>query len=252
MEQPTNNTTDFGFKKINATLKEKMVSDIFQSVANKYDLMNDLMSFGIHRLWKQMTIQSTAARPGQNILDIAGGTGDIAAGLSPIVGKTGCVVLADINAAMLKVGRNKLIDNGHYSNIKFVQANAEHLPFASNQFHCATMAFGLRNVTNKAKALASIYSILKPGGRLLVLEFSNSIKLPMLQKIYDTYSFKILPWLGERITGDSDSYRYLAESIRTYPDPDTITGMMQQAGFVKTNYQYITGGIVSLHKGIKA
>lgn len=243
-------TTHFGYQTVESDDKEKRVAEVFQSVAGKYDLMNDLMSMGIHRLWKRFTIEMSAARSGQKILDIAGGTGDLAAKFSKIVGKSGQVVLADISGAMLEVGRDKLMDTGICGNVDYVQANAECLPFADNSFDCITMAFGLRNVTDKDEALHSMHRVLKPGGRLLVLEFSKTDN-PVLSKLYDAYSFIALPVLGKLIVGDADSYRYLAESIRMHPDQETLEQMMKSAGFVQTDYHNMTGGIVALHKGIK-
>ncbi len=243
-------TTHFGFETVNKTEKAGKVAEVFHSVAEKYDLMNDLMSFGIHRLWKRYTIEMSGAKKGQRILDIAGGTGDLAAKFSEIVGDSGEVILADINASMLEVGRRRLIDLGLFNNLKFVQANAECLPFPDNHFDLITIAFGLRNVTDKDKALRSMNRILKPGGRLLVLEFSKPIA-PGLDKVYDLYSFKILPKMGELVANDSESYKYLAESIRMHPDQQTLKGMMQEAGFEDCDYYNLTGGIVALHRGFK-
>lgn len=242
--------THFGFDKVKASEKSGRVAEVFHSVAARYDIMNDLMSGGIHRLWKRATIESSAARPGQKILDIAGGTGDLSAKFSRIVGDTGLVVLADINSSMLNVGRDKLLDRGVVGNLQFVQADAQQLPFPDNFFDCITIAFGLRNVTDKDEALRSMYRILKPGGRLLVLEFSKP-QNPALEKIYDQYSFRILPAMGKIIADDADSYRYLAESIRMHPDQETLKTMMLNAGFEKCGYQNMTGGIVALHKGFK-
>ncbi len=243
-------TTHFGFKDVALEEKQGMVAQVFDSVAVKYDLMNDLMSAGIHRLWKRFTIEKSGAREGQQILDLAGGTGDLAKLFSPIVGDKGQVVLADINESMLKVGRDRLIDEGLVGNIKFAQVNAEALPFADNSFDCITMAFGLRNVTDKQKALDSMYRVLKPGGRLLVLEFSKPIH-QWLSKVYDTYSFNVLPKIGQLITGDEDSYRYLAESIRMHPDQESLKQMFQQSQFEDCDYFNLTGGIVALHRGFK-
>ena len=243
-------TTHFGYKTVDRDDKQKLVAEVFQSVAGKYDLMNDLMSMGVHRLWKRFTIEMSAARPGQKILDIAGGTGDLTAKFAKIVGEQGLVVLADINDAMLEVGRDKLTDAGVCGNVDYVQANAEDLPFADNTFDCITIAFGLRNVTDKDKALRSMNRVLKPGGRLLILEFSKTDN-PVLSKLYDAYSFTALPVMGKLIADDADSYRYLAESIRMHPDQDTLEQMMKSAGFVQTDYHNMTGGIVALHKGIK-
>lgn len=243
-------TTHFGFTDVPLEKKQGMVAEVFDSVAIKYDLMNDLMSAGVHRLWKRFTIEKSGARKGARILDLAGGTGDLAALFSPIVGDTGQVVLADINDSMLKVGRDRLIDKGLIGNIKFAQVNAETLPFEDNQFDCITIAFGLRNVTDKQKALASMYRVLKPGGRLLVLEFSKPTN-ELFNKAYDAYSFKLLPKIGKWITGDEESYRYLAESIRMHPDQETLKTMFEQAQFEDCEYHDLTGGIVALHRGFK-
>jgi len=242
--------TDFGFQKVKAGEKASKVANGFHTVAGKYDLMNDLMSGGIHRLWKLFTIEMAAVRPGQAVLDIAGGTGDLAAKFSRLVGPQGTVVLADINDAMLRVGRDKLLDCGFGQNLLFAQADAQHLPFPDNTFDCITIAFGLRNVTDKDLALRSMLRVLKPGGRLLVLEFSKP-QNALLEKLYDTYSFKVLPMMGKLITNDADSYRYLAESIRMHPDQATLKSMMNDAGFVNTEFYNMTGGVVALHKGIK-
>lgn len=244
-------TTHFGYQTVDKDKKVEKVADVFHSVAAKYDIMNDLMSGGIHRLWKKLTIEASCARKGHRILDIAGGTGDLAAKFSRIVGSEGHVILADINNSMLNVGRDKLTDKGIVSNIDYVQANAECLPFPDNHFDCITIAFGLRNVTDKDAALRSMYRILKPGGRLLVLEFSKPTN-SLLEKAYDTYSFKLLPKMGQLVANDSESYQYLAESIRMHPDQETLKSMMDEAGFEQTSYYNMTGGIVALHKGLKA
>lgn len=243
-------TTHFGFEQIEIDKKAERVADVFHSVAGKYDLMNDLMSGGIHRFWKRYTIEKSAVRAGHKVLDIAGGTGDLSYQFARQVGPEGLVVLADINASMLKVGRDRLIDRGAVGNVTFAQADAQYLPFPDNTFDCITIAFGLRNVTDKDLALQSMLRVLKPGGRLLILEFSKPGN-PLLEKAYDTYSFKLLPLMGKLITNDSDSYRYLAESIRMHPDQKTLQTMMDQAGFVLTQYQNMTGGIVALHMGVK-
>lgn len=243
--------THFGYEQVDVSEKSARVADVFHSVAAKYDIMNDLMSGGVHRLWKRFTIESSAVRPGHKVLDIAGGTGDLSAKFSKLVGKEGKVVLADINSSMLKVGRDKLMNNGIAGNIEFVQADAQKLPFPDNYFDCITIAFGLRNVTDKDEALRSMHRILKPGGRLLVLEFSKT-ENPVLEKVYDTYSFKLLPLMGKLVTNDAESYRYLAESIRMHPDQETLKGMMLEAGFNSCEYYNMTGGIVALHKAIKA
>ncbi|MEI7073591.1 bifunctional demethylmenaquinone methyltransferase/2-methoxy-6-polyprenyl-1,4-benzoquinol methylase UbiE [Pectobacterium versatile] len=243
-------TADFGFRTVARDEKEVMVAEVFHSVAAKYDLMNDLMSFGIHRVWKRFTIECSGVRRNQRVLDLAGGTGDLTAKFSRMVGEGGEVVLADINASMLKVGREKLRNKGIIDNINYVQANAEALPFPDDFFDCITISFGLRNVTDKNKALRSMYRVLKPGGRLLVLEFSKPI-IKQLSTVYDAYSFHILPRIGEAVASDAGSYRYLAESIRMHPDQETLKGMMIDAGFDSVNYFNLTGGIVALHRGFK-
>ena len=243
--------THFGFKEVDKEAKASMVADVFHSVASRYDLMNDLMSAGIHRIWKRFTIELSGVRKGHSVLDIAGGTGDLAARFADIVGPEGAVVLADINESMLKVGRDKLLDSGHLGNLEFVQADAQYLPFPDDSFDCITIAFGLRNVTDKDKALRSMLRVLKPGGRLLVLEFSKP-QNALLSKAYDAYSFKVLPVMGRLVANDSDSYQYLAESIRVHPDQETLKEMMEDAGFTRCEYHNMTGGVVALHKGVKA
>lgn len=242
--------TYFGFKTVAKGEKANMVAGVFHSVAGKYDLMNDVMSFGIHRLWKRYTIDCSGARRGQKVLDLAGGTGDLAAKFARMVGPEGEVVLADINDSMLRVGRDKLRDMGIVGNVSYVQADAEKLPFEDNTFDLITIAFGLRNVTDKDAALRSMLRVLKPGGRLLVLEFSKP-EVAMLSKAYDMYSFHVMPKMGEFIAKDKDSYQYLAESIRMHPDQETLKGMMEEAGFEKVEYHNLTGGIVALHRGYK-
>ena len=243
-------TTHFGYKQVNVEEKAGKVAEVFHSVAGNYDLMNDLMSGGIHRLWKRVTIEMSGVRPGHTVLDIAGGTGDLAAKFSRIVGSEGTVVLADINDSMLKVGRDRLVDRGITDNVRFSQADAQYLPFPDNTFDVITIAFGLRNVTDKDMALRSMLRVLKPGGKLLVLEFSKPPN-QLLSKIYDGYSFNILPKLGKLFANDADSYQYLAESIRMHPDQETLQGMMDHAGFANTDYHNMTGGIVALHRGVK-
>jgi len=242
--------THFGYQTVEAAQKKELVGAVFDSVAERYDVMNDFMSMGIHRLWKRYAINQSGVRYGQKVLDLAGGTGDLAARLSERVGEDGTVVLADINESMVSVGRDRLIDEGRVQNIRYTLADAESLPFTENSFDCVTMAFGLRNVTDKQRALESIFSVLRPGGRLLVLEFSKPV-LPVLSKAYDAYSFTALPALGKLVAGDSESYRYLAESIRKHPDQETLKGMMQEAGFERCDFHNMTGGIVALHKGFK-
>ena len=249
-DSTTTEQTHFGFKQVDKTQKASLVAYVFDSVAAKYDVMNDLMSMGIHRLWKRYTIDCSGVRAGHKVLDIAGGTGDLTAKFSRMVGPTGSVTLADINLSMLKVGRDKLRDQGLVSNIDYVQADAEALPFPDNSFDVVTMAFGLRNVTEKQNALNSIHRVLKPGGRLLVLEFSKPAS-EHLSKIYDMYSFHILPKMGQLVANDEESYRYLAESIRMHPDQETLKGMFEQAGFEQCTCTNLTGGIVALHRGYK-
>ena len=246
----TDDTTDFGYERVKTAEKAGRVREVFDSVAAQYDLMNDLMSGGLHRLWKRFTIELSAVRSGQTVLDIAGGTGDLAAKFSKLVGADGKVILADINASMLSVGRDRLTDKGVLSNIDVVQADAQFLPFEDNSIDCITIAFGLRNVTDKAKALRSMHRVLKPGGRVLVLEFSKPTS-PLLSKVYDAYSFSALPVMGKLITDDADSYRYLAQSIRKHPDQESLLEMVEDAGFVDCRYHNMTGGIVAVHRGIK-
>ena len=246
----SDNKTHFGYKQVDADKKAGLVADVFSSVAGKYDVMNDVMSFGVHRLWKKIAMSHTGLKKGQHALDVAGGTGDLTVYMSEQVGPTGEVIISDINPDMLEQGRRRLIDKGIAGNIKFVEANAEELPFEENSFDCVTIAFGLRNVTDKDKALCSMYRVLKPGGRLLILEFSKPV-LPGLNQVYDFYSFKLLPLMGKVIANDADSYQYLAESIRMHPDQATLKAMMEQAGFERCTYHNMSGGIVALHKGFK-
>ena len=250
MVDDSQDTTHFGFQTVAKAQKADMVAHVFHSVAAKYDVMNDLMSFGIHRLWKRFTIDCSGVRRGQRVLDLAGGTGDLTAKFSRLVGETGQVVLADINSSMLKMGREKLRNSGVVGNVSYVQANAEALPFPDNYFDCITISFGLRNVTEKDKALASMFRVLKPGGRLLVLEFSKPLLDP-LNKAYDAYSFHILPRIGELVAKDAESYRYRTESIRMHQDQETLKAMMMDVGFENATYYNLTGGIVALHRGFK-
>lgn len=244
-------TTDFGFEEIPVTEKQGRVGAVFSSVAQKYDLMNDVMSLGVHHLWKRFTLEMCGLRPGHKVLDLAAGTGDLALKQAQMVGTGGVVVLADINAEMLSRGRDRLIDNGYVSRVEAVQCNAELLPFADNYFDCITIAFGLRNVTDKGTALASMQRVLKPGGRLCVLEFSKPIYQP-LDKLYDFYSFEILPRMGELIAGDRDSYQYLAESIRMHPDQESLKKIIiEQGGFDEVEVHNLSGGIVALHRAFK-
>lgn len=247
---PQSGTTHFGYEEVRREDKAGRVADVFHSVASNYDLMNDVMSMGIHRLWKRYTIEMSGVRSGQRVLDIAGGTGDLAAKFSELVGDDGEVVLADINESMLQVGRERLVDRGILGNISYVQANAEELPFPNNHFDCITIAFGLRNVTDKNAALRSMQRVLKPGGRLLILEFSKPV-VPGLGPVYDIYSFKLLPLMGKLIAKDDSSYRYLAESIRMHPKQEELLAMMQDAGLERCEYFNLSGGIVALHRGFK-
>ena len=243
-------TTHFGHQTVPMANKAQRVADVFHSVADKYDLMNDLMSVGIHRVWKRITIEMSAVRAGHKVLDIAGGTGDLAAKFAARVGPEGTVVLADINDSMLRVGRDRLLDRGIVENVRFAQADAQHLPFPDNSFDLVSIAFGLRNVTDKDLALRSMLRVLKPGGRLLILEFSKP-QNPLIEKLYDGYSFNLLPKLGQLFARDENSYRYLAESIRMHPDQQTLQSMLDSAGFVNTDYHNMSAGIVALHRGIK-
>jgi demethylmenaquinone methyltransferase/2-methoxy-6-polyprenyl-1,4-benzoquinol methylase len=243
-------TTDFGFQKVPWGEKQKRVGAVFDSVAGRYDLMNDLMSFGIHRLWKKFAIELAAVRTGERVLDLAGGTGDLSTAMAARVGAKGQVICSDINFSMLGVGRQRLTDRGVAGNVAYVQANAEALPFADNRLDCITIGFGLRNVTDKQAALGSMYRVLRPGGRLLILEFSKP-QLPGLSKLYDEYSFRFLPLMGRLVAQDSDSYRYLAESIRMHPDQETLKRMMEQAGYARCQFYNLTGGIVAVHRGYK-
>ena len=242
--------TDFGYERVPRGEKERRVRGVFDSVAGNYDRMNDLMSAGAHRLWKRFTLSLANLRPGQRALDVAGGTGDLAAGLARQVGPRGLVVLSDINASMLERGRDRLLNEGLVGNVECVQANAERLPFAPGTFDCITIGFGLRNVTDKAKALASMGAALKPGGQLLVLEFSHPT-VPILQPLYDAYSFHVLPFLGRMVAGDEPSYRYLAESIRKHPDQEALLALMREAGLEGCRYHNLAGGIVAVHRGYR-
>jgi demethylmenaquinone methyltransferase/2-methoxy-6-polyprenyl-1,4-benzoquinol methylase len=242
-------TTHFGFRNVPVGEKSQHVRQVFDSVADNYDLMNDMMSLGIHRLWKRYAINMATLKPGERVLDLAGGTGDLTRLMAPIVGERGHITLADINAAMLNNGRSRLLDKGISGNVDFAQVDAEQLPFPDNSFDLVTMAFGLRNVTNKQRALDSLYRVIRPGGRLLVLEFSRPTAL--LKPAYDFYSFAILPKLGQFIARDESSYRYLAESIRMHPDQQTLQSMMEQAGLERCDYHNLSGGIVAIHRGYK-
>jgi demethylmenaquinone methyltransferase / 2-methoxy-6-polyprenyl-1,4-benzoquinol methylase len=249
-DPPSSDSVDFGFQQVPLAEKAQRVRAVFESVADNYDLMNDLMSGGVHRLWKQFTLSQTMLRPGQRALDVAGGSGDLSIGMCRQVGESGLVVLTDINDPMLRRGRDRLIDAGIVGNVRYALANAERLPFPDNSFDCVTIGFGLRNVTDKQAALNSMQRVLKPGGQLLILEFSHPV-VPGLKPIYDAYSFRVLPLLGKYVAKDEASYRYLAESIRRFPDQPTLTQMMGSAGLEDCRYHNLSGGIVAVHRGFK-
>ena len=242
--------THFGYQQVRREDKSQRVGDVFDSVADRYDIMNDLMSLGIHRIWKRFAIEQSGIRPGHSVLDLAGGTGDLTARLVPLVGTEGRVMVTDINAAMLGKGRERLLDEGLAGNLSFTQANAESLPFPDQHFDCVVIGFGLRNVTDKQQALNEMYRVLKPGGRVLVLEFSQPV-LPGLKSLYDFYSFRVLPLMGRIVANDAASYRYLAESIRMHPAQQELESMLQYAGFEDTEYFNLSGGIVALHRGYR-
>jgi len=246
----TDNTTHFGFTQVDEQEKVNLVRGVFDSVASQYDIMNDFMSFGIHRIWKRVAVQLSNVREGDHVLDLAGGTGDLTTLFSKRVGKSGKIVLADINSEMLRTGRDRLIDRGLTKNISFAQVNAECLPFEDNTFDCVCIAFGLRNVTDKDAALRSMMRVLKPGGRVIVLEFSHPTD-KVTEKVYDFYSFKLLPKIGKFVAKDEDSYRYLAESIRMHPKQDKLKEMMQEAGLERCEYFNMSQGIVAVHRGYK-
>ena len=243
-------TTHFGYEKVLITEKSERVANVFRSVANRYDLMNDVMSLGTHRLIKRFTIQLSALRPGQKVLDLAGGTGDLSKQFSSLVGESGRVVLADINEAMLKVGRDRLIDSGGDTNVDIAQLDAEKLPFADDTFDCICIAYGLRNITNKEAALEAMTKVLKPGGRLVILEFSKPENI-VIDKAYNAFS-SLWPLAGRLLTGDSDSYRYLVESIKMHPDQETLLGMLVEAGLENCRYQNVMNGVCAIHLGFKA
>lgn len=243
-------TTDFGYQRIPVEQKTRRVGQVFDSVAARYDLMNDLMSWGIHHLWKQFAVAIASIKRGQRVLDLAGGTGDMTARLARRVGSAGSVILADINESMLSIGRDRLLDQGIAGTVQYVQANAESLPFPDNTFDVVTIAFGLRNVTHKDQALTSMHRVLQPGGRVVILEFSQLV-MPLLQRLYDSYSFNVLPWLGKLVVGDAESYRYLLESIRRHPDQETLKSMLESAGFDLIAYYNLSGGIAAVHCGYK-
>jgi demethylmenaquinone methyltransferase / 2-methoxy-6-polyprenyl-1,4-benzoquinol methylase len=247
---PDEDSVDFGFSDVPRGDKARRVRGVFDSVAARYDLMNDLMSGGAHRLWKRFALSQSGLRPGDCALDVAGGSGDLSMGMSDQVGATGLVVLSDINSTMLARGRDRLIDSGRVGNVRYTQASAECLPFRDASFHCVTIGFGLRNVTDKAAALRSMRRVLKPGGRLVVLEFSRPVS-GLLASLYDSYSFQLLPRLGQLVSGDAASYRYLAESIRRHPDQSSLLAMLQQAGLEDCRYTNLFGGIVAVHTGYR-
>jgi demethylmenaquinone methyltransferase/2-methoxy-6-polyprenyl-1,4-benzoquinol methylase len=243
-------TTHFGYQQVSEQEKASLVAEVFRSVAPKYDLMNDVMSLGMHRLWKHETLAKANLKPGHTVLDVASGTGDLAKAMAKAVTATGKIVMSDINETMLAVGRERMENAGLVGNIEYIQADAEQLPFANHYFDRVTIAFGLRNVTRKDAALAAFYRVLKPGGQLLILEFSKPTH-PLLNKVYDFYSFNIIPKMGELITNDRASYQYLVESIRMHPDQTTLKAMMETAGFEDVTYDNFTNGIVALHAGYK-
>lgn len=245
---PARETTHFGYRDVPREEKARLVRGVFDSVAERYDVMNDLMSLGVHRLWKRHFVATAGVETGQSVLDLAGGTGDIAALLSDAVGQAGAVVLSDINEAMLGVGRRRLDDRGVVGNLRYAIANAEELPFASRSFDHVTIAFGLRNVTDKASALREMHRILRPGGMAHILEFSQ-VRPEPIRKLYDRYSFGLLPVMGRLVAGDPDSYQYLAESIRKHPPQKALAGMMREAGFERVHYRNLSGGIVAIHRG---
>lgn len=240
-------TADFGFQQVPEDEKRGRVAGVFDSVARRYDLMNDLMSAGLHRLWKRFTVEASGVRPGDRVLDVAGGTGDLTRLFSRRVGAAGEVVLTDINASMLAIGRDRLLDAGIV--VPLALCSGERLPFAADAFDCVCVGFGLRNMTHKDAALAEMRRCLRPGGRLLVLEFSRAWK--PLAPLYDAYSFGVLPRLGQAVAGDAQSYRYLAESIRVHPDQESLAQMMREAGFDKVDYFNLAAGIIALHRGVK-
>ena len=243
-------TTHFGFQQVPAGEKAARVRGVFDSVASRYDLMNDLMSLGIHRVWKRAAVELSGVRSEQQVLDLASGTGDLAARFAGLVGPRGLVVMSDINAAMLAQGRDRMVDEGHLGNVVYAQVDAERIPFPADTFDCVTIAFGLRNVTAKERALAEMRRVLKPGGRVVVLEFSHPTQRP-LRTLYDIYSFRALPLMGRLVARDEASYRYLAESIRMHPDQETLRAMMEAAGLEGCDYHNLTGGIVAIHRGFK-
>lgn len=249
-ENSSGKKTDFGFRKVDVQEKKNLVSEVFHSVANRYDLMNDVMSFGIHRAWKKFCIELTSLRSHHYVLDLAAGTGDLAIRMAPLLGTTGNLFVTDINESMLTIARQRMIAKGLVGNIHYLLVDAQQIPFPQDTFDCVTIGFGLRNVTDKEAALHSIHRVLKPGGKLIILEFSHP-NVPLLSSLYDAYSFNVLPLLGKIFAKDEASYRYLAESIRMHPNQDTLLHMMETAGFEQCTYHNLTGGIVAIHRGYK-
>jgi demethylmenaquinone methyltransferase / 2-methoxy-6-polyprenyl-1,4-benzoquinol methylase len=251
MNDDTRSTTHFGYREVPVGEKQKLVGEVFSSVAGKYDLMNDLMSLGVHRVWKRFFVATAQVKPGDRVLDLAGGTGDIAALLRERVGEAGEVVLGDINGAMLRVGRDRMTDRGNVRGFEYVQCNAEKLPFPDASFDLVTIAFGLRNVTDKDAALREMLRVLKVGGQARVLEFSE-VRAEWFKPVYDFHSFRVLPRLGKLFAQDADSYQYLAESIRRHPPQEELKAMMERAGFARVSYRNLNAGIVAIHTGYKA
>jgi len=243
-------TTHFGYEQVKVGEKAERVRAVFDSVATRYDLMNDLMSMGIHRLWKRFAVELAGVRSGQRVLDLASGTGDLAARFAVLAGPEGLVIMSDINAAMLHQGRSRMADKGLVGNLVYTQINAEQIPFPDNSFDCITIGFGLRNVTDKQKALKAMYNALRPGGRVLILEFSQPVSKP-LKAAYDLYSFKLLPLLGRIVANDERSYRYLAESIRMHPNQEQLKQKMEAVGLERCDFHNMTGGVVAIHRGFK-
>ncbi|MCC5813041.1 MAG: bifunctional demethylmenaquinone methyltransferase/2-methoxy-6-polyprenyl-1,4-benzoquinol methylase UbiE [Ectothiorhodospiraceae bacterium] len=249
-DQGTDKQTDFGYQQVPVGEKAQRVGAVFRSVAARYDAMNDLMSLGLHRLWKRQTVAMARLRPGQRVLDLAAGTGDLSRLMADRVGSEGLVVMTDVNDAMLARGRSRMLDEGRVGNLQYALVNAETLPFPDRHFDRVTIGFGLRNVTDKHRALREMHRVLKPGGFALVLEFSR-LYLKPLQPLYDTYSFQVLPRMGRLVAGDAESYRYLAESIRMHPDQETLRDMMQDAGMEDCDYTNLIGGVVAIHRGYR-
>lgn len=246
----SDNKTHFGFEKVSFNEKTKKVSRVFHQVAPRYDLMNDLMSFGIHRLWKKFAVELASIRPHHIVLDLAAGTGDLSLKMAPLLGQKGHLYVTDINESMLQIARKRMVEEGLVNNVHYLQVNAQSIPFPDNTFDCVTIGFGLRNVTHKEIALKAIYHALKPGGKIIILEFSHPTSITV-KSIYDLYSFNILPLVGKFVANDEQSYRYLAESIRMHPNQNDLCHMMGDAGFENCQYHNLTGGIVAIHRGYK-